>query len=153
MRNLVVVLFAGLVVCAVVSCKKSNDTMKVDNTKGTLLGRWNLVSDSSYIQFAMPGIDTFYIRKYIGVPGDYYNFETGGKLSVREGTFSIDTASYTLDTAANKLVIAYCHNCVQFLNDGAGYFTIKTLTAHTLVFYNSGFYPEGAVSETMIFSR
>jgi hypothetical protein len=142
-----------LVTAALISCKK----MSEDPGAGTITGRWSLVSDSTYSAFQTVGPAIITTHNYIGAPGDYYDFETGGVLSVRRGSFSTDTAAYTL-TADNKINIVYTPhacltNCVMFANDGAGTFSITTLTAHQFVLSSMLLSPEGPFEEIMTFKK
>jgi len=149
------VYFIVLLTSTLISCKKLNETAGTSGTE--IIGRWRLVSDSTYSSFQTTGPAIISTNNYNGAAGDYYDFKTGGQLSIRRGSFSTDTASYSLE-ANNKInILLTPHpctgNCIYFANDGAGVFDITTLTAYRLVLSSKLLSPEGPFEEIMTFKR
>ncbi len=92
------------------SCKKES----ADNN-ATILGKWNVVTDSTYSGTA------FHENKiyYAGKPNDCFDFRNDGKLYSKEGT-TLDTATYQLTSDTTILI--------DSIGFPAG--RIKNLTAH-----------------------
>lgn len=84
--------------CLFNACKKSVDSAN-GASSSALIGKWNLINDSSISTLGPHEIDS----NYVGVEGDYFDFRTDGKLYIKEGT-NADTLSYQL-LADNKIII------------------------------------------------
>lgn len=113
--NLVMVLF---VFSCLASCNKSGDA-------GTLVAKWNLVNDS----IADGGAYGITQTNYIGVPGDYFDFRTNGKLYIKEGTF-YDTMAYHV-ADGNSVII---NNFDLYNNDPV---IVQELSQHNATFSGS----------------
>lgn len=146
MKNLIAISSLFLAALTLFSCKKESQA------NPTVLGRWNLVSDSTYTQ--NPGaspIGTF----YVGTQTDYYNFQPDGKLSWREKSSGTDSSKYTID-AANSVTFNYFPTVdPNFVNVTFNY-SITLLTNHKMVLTNGPLPVAGASGyqgEIMTFSR
>jgi hypothetical protein len=134
MKSLIAILFILFGVLVIISCKKPPEAPK-GKSAPSIIGHWSLVSDSIYLVIlATPIIDTLQ-SKYSGVPTDYYNFAPDGKLYTNEGTYGLDTATYTIITSGSKLSIDYTvsnriHAAYGWWNSSV--FTVITLTDHAL---------------------
>ncbi len=153
MKKLIIVIIAfhSFTILAF-SCKKLNVTPKGTNP---IAGKWSLLSDSTYQSFQTTGPATVSSHTYLGLSTDYYDFKPDSSLAIQYGNFTTDTASYSLN--GKTLIIWFtpkpCTNCIYFLNNGSGIFTINNLTAHSLIINSRVITPEGPVSETMKFGR
>jgi len=152
MKNLFLIPAFLFISLAIISCKKPGDAPA---GPVTIIGRWNLISDSAYIQVWFPLQDGSSAYKYIGVSMDYYDFEANGKFSWYEQNSGLDTASYDLITS-NKIYINWYSRAAYSPNgpDPGQTFNITTLTAHSLIL-NSGPLPlpEGVDTEIITLSR
>ena len=141
-------LFTIVITLAIYSCKKSDVTLQP-----TIVGKWNLVSDSTYSFLAAGGTPTPTSHKYTGTPADYYNFTSTGKVYINNnGRIGLDTANYQF-TSANMVKIYYQFPTYQQPYVINGVFTITTLTAHSLIMSSTGLTPEGSVSTFLTISR
>lgn len=91
MKRLFIILIT-LISLELVSCKKEAAV--------SIMGTWNLVSDAVTSGIGL-NVKTY---SYTGVPGDYFDFRTDGKLYIKEG-FNSDTLNYTL-LPDNKITIS-----------------------------------------------
>lgn len=187
MKSLISITFLAFIIGAIESCKKppavtpgsksetnatTSQTTASQNTTTLLptlphgiivpgvsiIGRWSLVNDSTYSIFQV-GDGPVYVshHNYTGAPGDYYDFGVNGQLSIRHGSFSTDTAGYTLITG-DKINIVYTPNtcktgCTMYLNVGEGMFTITSLTTSQLELGSLVYSPEGPFEEIMTFKK
>jgi hypothetical protein len=146
MKNLVAILLTCLGASALISCKKTQNA-----SNPSIIGRWNLISDSTYL----PLNGSTRTNKYVGVSTDYYDFEAGGKLSLKEGSISIDTASYSL-ISDNQIYISHSSNptpCLCAFDFEVGTFKISALTDRMLTISQGTTTPDGPLGEVIIFSR
>jgi hypothetical protein len=75
----------------ILGCAKNDDTPP-GSASTPLVGQWSLVKDSIYYDpQAFHGIQSDSV--YIGINGDYWNFNADGKLTMKEGV-SIDSVNY-----------------------------------------------------------
>jgi hypothetical protein len=123
MKNLISFSLALFIVLGISSCKKSS------TSPFSLAGKWNLVSDSTYTK--NPGAPPVGIL-YFGVGGDYYNFETNGKLSWREKSTGFDAAVYTASGNIGVSINYFPTADPNFVNS-TFYYAIAALTEHKLV--------------------
>lgn len=93
----------------------------LENTAATILGKWNIVTDST---FADVGRDNQQII-YAGKTGDYFDFRTDSKLYIKENT-KLDTLDYRITSDTTILISAF--NIT--LNGTTETSHIKNLTAH-----------------------
>lgn len=91
MKRFLIILIT-LISLELVSCKK--------DAAVSIMGKWNLVSDAITSGIG-PNVKTY---SYTGVPGDYFDFRTDGKLYIKEAA-NLDTLSYTF-LPDNKISIA-----------------------------------------------
>lgn len=68
------------------SCKKSNDSFT------SIVGKWNIKIDTSFVGFGPLNREVI----YSGKEGDYFNFNSNGKVYIMENSIS-DTLIYTLN--------------------------------------------------------
>ena len=119
------------------SCKK--------DTTVTILGKWNIINDSKTFGI---GPNTQY-QKYIGVPGDHFDFRPDGNLYIKEGA-NLDTLSYTI-YPDNKITITsfgWVVNSVSIMSD------ITSLTSRLATIHASNINNPGGVYErTLNLSR
>jgi len=91
------IIFAVSIVLMTAACGKSV------NPPGTsLIGTWNVVSDSTYSSGIGPN-GTPSSSKYIGVTGDHYIF-TSNTLAIREADLRNAHATYTISKDTLKLI-------------------------------------------------
>jgi hypothetical protein len=114
-------LIALLVFSCFASCKKSGDSGPV-----TLVGKWSLVNDSTAYggPLALPLTKT----NYVGVPGDYFDFRTDGKLYIKEGS-KYDTLAYNTASGDSVIINAFNYNKNPSI--------IKPLTANNATISNT----------------
>jgi hypothetical protein len=93
------------VIFFLLSCKKDTSSK---NNNSTLLGKWSILSDSSFLGV---GISNHAVN-YVGQIADYFDFKTNGKLFIEEKG-NLDVLSYTL-TSDSTIIID------SFLNDASG---------------------------------
>jgi hypothetical protein len=146
LKNFIAISSVFFAVTTLFSCKKES------GAKPTVLGRWNLVSDSTYTQNsgASP-VGTF----YVGTQADYYNFLPDGRLSWREKSFGTDSAKYTIG-AVSTVAINYFPNADPNYVIVAANYSITLLTAHKMVLTNGPLPTTGTsgyTGEIMTFSR
>src|ERR1700712_2773566 len=72
-------------------CKKTDNNLITGTPPANVLGRWNVLVDSTS---AGAGQED-YFKSYNGQPGDYYNFSANGVLYIKEETVA-DTLNYQL---------------------------------------------------------
>ena len=103
-------LIAFLFAIILISCSKSN------NSSALLIGKWNLVSDYSYLE----GNATFTggESNYIGKPNDYFYFERDGNLYVKKGSEQ-DTGTYTFPKEGEVEFVYFTLGDVRFSGNGA----------------------------------
>ena len=89
-----------------------------------LIGRWNIVNDSSAL-LNLPG------HNYYGTAKDYFEFTTDGILYTKEGDY-LDTANYTLANDTLNVVQLYGKPPIQTAMS-SGYI-VTNLTAHSATF-------------------
>lgn len=114
----------------IVSCEK--------NDSDSIIGKWNLITDSSYVAEAPPFFNAG-SGIYQGNAGDYYDFRNDGTLYIKEGAYS-DTVSYKMESGRSLTITYRSFNIVE---DSLGNiiskthpqksFDIETLTTHQLV--------------------
>ena len=83
-----------------ISCKK--DIPSGNNVNSSLLGKWNVVTDSS---FSGIGPNNYPIN-YRGQSGDYFDFTVEGKVYVKEGV-ALDTLGYTVISDTTMLIDSF----------------------------------------------
>lgn len=110
---------AGVMFC-LYACKKPDG---VEGSNISILGKWNIVSDSSHVGI---GISNTAVN-YIGQPGDYFDFRNNGIIYTREGSI-LDTLNYTL-ISDTKIAIPQFD---AILNGEAQTSTITKFTSHSL---------------------
>jgi hypothetical protein len=133
----VFLILTGLLFC-LYACKKDG------NTPGSIAGRWNIVSDSSYTGVGINNHEVTYIGQY----GDYYEFTTNGILYTKEGA-ALDTLRYTL--AGDSLITI---QSLAITNGIPQPGRIRTFTAHSLVIYGPYLLtPGGIFGSTVSLSR
>jgi hypothetical protein len=120
------------------ACKKDG------NTPGSVAGRWNIVSDSTYVGVGFNNHEV----TYTGQSGDYYEFMTNGILYTKEGA-ALDTLRYTLnsDTSITIQTLATTNGIPQPAR-------LTTFTVHRLVIYGPyALTPGGIFGSTVSLSR
>jgi len=94
------------------SCKK-------DSGQPTIIGKWNIVSDSTYVGAGLSNVPF----DYAGHPGDYYDFNSDGFVYINEAAV-LDTSAYRL-ISSSQIVINSFENGITS--------NIKTFTIHNLI--------------------
>src|SRR5471030_2509719 len=110
MKSVILLCVVTLMACGMAGCSKfvdgtnppptqtggttSSDTSKTLIANTSLVGNWNIVTDTvSFVSNAM----------YKGTAGDHYIFTKYGNLYINSGfNQQVDTAVYSISTAANK---------------------------------------------------
>ena len=77
---------AGLLIFTL-SCKKNKET------PSSILGKWNIKIDTSFAGELASNHEVI----YSGKPGDYFNFNSDGKVYIRENSL-LDTLTYTVSS-------------------------------------------------------
>jgi hypothetical protein len=72
------------------SCKKET----VAKSQPTIIGKWNLLSDTTYV------LD---VTDYSGQPGDYFDIRTNGHIYTKEGPV-LDTLTYSLVSSTEMTI-------------------------------------------------
>ena len=144
MKNLlfVICLFSVVGIC---SCTKDDNSIP-------LVGKWNVVSDSTYYTGIGPnGTPSF--TKYVGQPGDYFNFTAQGKAYFKEGNTFSATATYKV--TGNNVNLVYSNFVVNdsTINATSGGYIIAAITPRTLVLTNQFITPGGATFTTVKLSK
>lgn len=111
-----------------------------------LIGKWNLVNDSTSGTGIGPKF-TQYVNNYVGSGGDYFDFRSDGKVYIKENGL-LDTMSYSM--ASDTTVIFGKSNIETVSADGVWSAVptppnvINPFTAHTArITYTSGVTPGG----------
>ncbi len=146
MKNLssvLVVIVTFLASVTVVSCKKSG-TKPISTS---ILGNWKLVSDSSYVDGGNTPAEP---HSYKGGPSDYYNFQSGGKLSWHENNGGSDSSIYSLKSP-NTVTIEYLSKTdPNYSQNMVDTYTITVLTTNKMVLTLEG---GPVVEDIMTFSK
>lgn len=116
-------LTAFFVFSCLASCKKSNYIGPV-----TLVGKWKLINDSTAYDGALAS--PLIKKNYVGIPGDYFDFRTDGKLYIKEGA-KYDTLAYNMNMTAGDSVIINNFNYNNYPS------VIKPLTAQNVSIYST----------------
>ncbi len=138
-------LMAASIAC-LASCEKTAvSTEESSLTDATIVGKWNIVSDSS---FQGVGQNNHPVN-YTGVAGDYYDFRTDGNVYIKEGP-AFDTLSYSnvTDTAITIQAFGGNFNSVQETS------TITTITDDNIIIAAPKVYtPGGIMGRTVHLAR
>jgi len=102
------------------ACKKVDG---VGNGKAAILGKWNIVSDSSHVGI---GISNTAVS-YTGKPGDYFDFRNNGMIYTKEGS-TLDTLNYTFISDTEIEIPQFD----AILNGQVQTSTITNFTTHSL---------------------
>lgn len=111
----------------ITSCKKYS--VSDENSNATVLGKWNIVTDSAYTGLAFHENKVYYAGKL----DDYFDFRNDGKLYSKEGA-TLDTATYQLTSDTTILIASF--------GFPAGRITNLT-THHANINFFSGLTPDG----------
>jgi hypothetical protein len=83
----------------IIFCSCSKQSVSINSTAATIMGKWNLISDSGYT-----GVGTGnHLVGYIGQPGDYFDFRTDQNVYIKEGS-SYDTIGYKIVTDSTIII-------------------------------------------------
>jgi hypothetical protein len=83
----------------IVFCSCSKQNVSKNSTAATIMGKWNLISDSVFTGVG-PGN---HLVGYIGLPGDYFDFRTDQNVYIKEGS-SYDTLGYKIVTDSTIII-------------------------------------------------
>jgi hypothetical protein len=97
---------------------------KKDNSKPSIIGKWNIVNDSTYVGAAVNN----HLVAYNGMPGDYFNFNANGSVYTKEGA-SLNILPYKLVSDTTIDIQSFAYNT----NGTFQACRINTFTAHSLV--------------------
>ena len=120
MKNIRYILCMAVATICLYACKKVDG---VANGKMEILGKWNVVSDSTHVGI---GVNNNAVA-YNGKPGDYFDFRSDGLIYTREGT-ALDTLNYTFISDSKILIPQFD----VILNGEAQTSTINNFTSHSL---------------------
>lgn len=165
MKSIILLCLVTLIACCVVSCSKfvdganppptqtggttSSDTSKTLIGNTSLVGNWNIVTDTvSFVSDAM----------YKGTASDHYIFTKYGNLYINSGfNQQVDTAVYSISTSANKVQWTNSYWSVNGVYSrsptSVGAYVISNLTSTTLVLTQSAATPEGYRYEQITFKK
>lgn len=94
MKNIIIAICATFLIVSVISCNKT------DVETNPLVGKWNVINDSTYVPIANIGGSN-----YIGTSNDYYNFTANGTVYIHINAL-LDTATYSM-IASDQIEIVY----------------------------------------------
>jgi hypothetical protein len=116
------------------SCTKSN------NTPQSIMGKWNIKIDSSYVGVASNNHKIV----YIGQSGDYFNFSSDGHVYIKENSI-LDTLIYALSSDSIW---------IKNFGSGVGKGQFQTASTRNLIISSGYFYsPAGAFGRTVFLTR
>jgi len=92
---------------------------KKDSNEPSIIGKWNIVSDSTYVGVGLSNVPF----DYGGQPGDYYDFNFNGVVYINEAKV-LDTSAYSLISSSQIVINSF---------EGGATSNIKTFTTHNLV--------------------
>jgi len=159
MKNFFKILLSFILMSFIIfSCKK----LSVAPAKPTIMGRWNILSDSTtfILWGSLPKPDTSG-QMYPGVSGDYFNFASNGKLYINDHEkIGLDTA-YFKSVSDTSLLIQYFYTFPNVPNAvnwypyglGNGTYIMTNLTDHSVTLTTTGATPDGIVGETFKLGR
>jgi hypothetical protein len=133
-------LIAVISTIALASCRKGAVNPNPSTNVKNIVGNWNLVSDSSYSAIGAASHTT--MNKYIGLPGDHYNFTANGNLYIKVGTEK-DTATYSVKADTLNLLYSYINNSTTTVATSSykmTNFTGNTLTLSDEILTPGGFF-------------
>lgn len=87
--------FVIILIALLISCKK-------DTVSNALVGKWNVLSDSTFEGVAQNN----HALDYTGEPGDYFDFRTDGKVYIKESS-QLDTLSYTVISSSAVIIQSF----------------------------------------------
>jgi len=73
-----------------------------NNTHFTILGNWNIETDST---FQGVGLNNHAVN-YVGIPGDYFDFRNDGNVYIKESK-TFDTLSYKLISDTSIIIKSF----------------------------------------------
>ncbi len=130
MKLIVTVSLITAITAGLISCKKEYSD--------AIAGRWNIVTDSSFVGQSPPFFNPGAGHVYKGITSDYYDFRTDGRLYIKEGAYS-DTLTYQVRPDKH---ITFVYNTYLTTVDSLGNiisqvhpkknYTITTLSANNL---------------------
>lgn len=115
--------YLALAACFLMTFAACKKTDSVTNAKQEILGKWNVVSDSSHVGIGISNTPV----NYAGQPGDYFDFRSNGTIYTREGE-ALDTLNYTLISDTEIAIPQFD----AILNGEVQTSTIKNFTRHSL---------------------
>lgn len=132
------------IVAVMAGCSKSKEKRMYDLLFIPVVGKWDLVTDSTLA--GVGAYATYTIRT--GTTGDYWDFRDDGKVYIKEGTL-MDTAGYTR-YGSNEIAIdrfGWIFNSQQTRS------TIRELTAHSLVIHSADVMAPGGVNVRTVYLK
>ena len=121
MRHLTSLILTAFLVLLLISCKK--EIGSVDLNHADILGKWNVLNDSTFIG---AGVNNHPIN-YIGQSGDYFDFRSDDNLYIKEGNF-FDTLSYR-QTSGTTIIITSFGATSNGVTEAS---SITNVTAHSV---------------------
>ncbi len=141
MKALYLLIFACILLC-LNSCLKDST---LPYQSGSLIGKWNIVSDSTYVGV---GYNNHPVD-YAGKPGDYFNFTSNGIIYTKEGDV-LDTLSYSLSADTGIVISSFG----AILNGVPAVSKFKNFTDHSLIIASPvALTPGGIFSRKVYLSR
>jgi hypothetical protein len=98
MKLFILLICSSLLVC-LNSCKKDNN---VGNIPPSVIGKWNIVSDSTYVGVGAGNHPV----NYKGQTGDYFDVRTDSYIYTKEGTV-LDTLSYHINSDSTIVIQSF----------------------------------------------
>ena len=143
MKKVNVVMILGIV-AVMAGCSKSKEKGNADFLFISVVGKWDLVADST---LAGVGVYASYTIR-IGTTDDYWDFRDDGKVYIKEGTRK-DTAGYTR-YGADEIAI---DRFGWIFNSQQTHSTIRELTAHSLVIHSADVIAPGGVNVRTVYLK
>jgi len=145
MQKVSVVVILGIVLAVGAGCSKSSlEKANADFTFISVVGKWNLVADST---LAGVGAQASYTIR-MGTTDDYWDFRDDGKVYIKEGN-KLDTAGYTR-YGTNEISI---ERFGWIFNNQQTHSTIRELTAHSLIIHSADILPPGGVNVRTVYLK
>jgi hypothetical protein len=83
----------------IIFCSCSKQSVSINSTAATIMGKWNLISDSEYTGVGIGN----HLVGYLGQTGDYFDFRTDQNLYIKEGS-GYDTLGYKIVTDSTIII-------------------------------------------------
>jgi len=109
--------------------------MQKKDNQASIIGEWNIVSDSSYVGVGAGN----HLTVYDGQPGDYFDFSSDGKLYIKKNG-TLDTLYYNSTSNVTMTTASYPDSMRT-----SQQYTIYNLSAHNATITTGIFETQGGV--------